>query len=154
VIVKQSISTYSATKFKKIFISEKVVRIFTTRLEKVNDFALRDFIIILVLWIHVFVYVHRISFIQTWLFLSHHSSCNCLLIKKEYFIIWKKYSSNKFWRWIWFLLSPFKYIYLFTNFSCLFENLRKCWKIRNIIFIDPSLHTILRPNHEIRLEFS
>jgi len=34
-------------------------------LERSNDIALSDFIIILVLWIHVFVYVHRFSFIRT-----------------------------------------------------------------------------------------
>jgi hypothetical protein len=64
-LVKQSISTYSVTKFKKSFMSKKMVRIFTTRLKKVKEFAFRDFKIILVLWIRVLVYVHHIKLYNT-----------------------------------------------------------------------------------------
>lgn len=64
-IVKQNISSYSVAKLKELFMSENVVRLFTTELEMVNKFALRDFIIILFLWIHIFVYVHRLTFIRT-----------------------------------------------------------------------------------------
>jgi len=64
-IVKKSISTYSVAKLKEFFMSEKVVRIFTTELEMVNKFVLRYFIINLFLWIHLFVYMHRFTSIRT-----------------------------------------------------------------------------------------